>query len=96
MICPSATFIFGIQGQAGGALDQLSLVCLELEATYTDGGYHVTIVASRVGGPAQGGSGGTPFHDVCPGDTIANGINFRAGAFIDAFAIECATLTPMP
>jgi hypothetical protein len=95
MTCPGGQFVAGVRGRAGGAFDQIAIECATVTVSRSGGSYQVSVGAPAAQ-PAQGGSGGLPFDDPCPAGKIANGTAFRAGAFIDAFSIDCATVTPVP
>jgi hypothetical protein len=90
--CPPDQVVVGFEGNSGDAFDQVAFVCAPWSAAGgTPGG------ALTMGTPtslsAIGGDGGMPFHESCPSGQLAIGSNLRAGEWIDAFGLVCATPT---
>ena len=83
--CGSGHVLIGLAGRSGDRVDQIRPACTRLAS---DGTVDPTTVTSP---GTAGGSGGSPFDDVCPGEAGAVvGLHGRSGSRIDAIGITCA------
>ncbi|MBX2868691.1 MAG: hypothetical protein KTR18_08450 [Acidiferrobacterales bacterium] len=80
--CPVGMAGVGFEGQSAGFVDQVALVCDELDWTALD----------HWDSPVVGGPGGTGFKFDCPADEALVGIEIRSGWWIDAIRPFCATV----
>ncbi len=81
LMCPDDQVIMGIAGRSGWSIDNVSIICGRPGIT-SDG--KITIQGSSIStvGPAGAGTGGQPFHVVCPNSKPADGVkvSFRPGS----------------
>jgi hypothetical protein len=91
-LCATDQVVVGFGGQSGGYIDQLDFICAPLAI----GGSSPTFTLS-VGAPSAplgrlGGPSGRPFAAIhCGANQVAVGDAGRAGQFVDAFGLLCAT-----
>jgi hypothetical protein len=89
--CPADQVIVGFDSKAAMYVDQISLRCAPLTIVAGDAGYTLSVGTSAPIA-AVGGQGGTPQRQVsCPPGTVAAGSVLRAGSYVDAFALACAS-----
>ena len=72
-------YTFGFHGQSGSYLDRLGLLCFMGQTAWAT--------------PSHGGSGGSPFQQVCPAGYFATGIFGRSGQFVDSLGLLCRNTT---
>lgn len=89
-LCPPDQVVVGFDGNSGDDFDQVAFVCAPWSAASGMPGAPLTMGATA-DLPAVGGDGGMPFHGSCPAGQLAIGSNLRAGEWIDAFGLVCAT-----
>lgn len=87
-LCPADHTLVGVAGRAGLAVDQLALVCARWQF---DAEREEFVLASETTLPSVGGDGGTEIDLHCPAGQTARGHDLRAGRWIDAFGLVCAT-----
>lgn len=88
--CPNDSVLVGLEGRAEAFLDQVTLVCRQVDPLGRwVGGSH---------GGSAGGTGGKPFPVVfeCPTNQAISGIDGRAGTVVDQLRIKCGPLTAGP
>lgn len=90
-LCPSDHVVVGVDARAGLALDRLALKCA---AAVLDPATDALSFASELTLQAAGGGGGNEVHMACPSGQVARGHTLRAGRWIDAFGLICATPQP--
>jgi hypothetical protein len=88
--CPANEVVVGIDGRAGGWIDEIVVVCAPLLVA-TDGSRMVT-QGPMTALPPQGGhpEGGSPFSDRCGAGRAVYGVLIGAGDWIDGLNLLCA------
>jgi hypothetical protein len=81
-VCPTGQAVWSIAGRAASFVDQLQVICKELDP---DGSVADT---GQLALPPAGGSGGAPYQLHCSGDP-ARGLQGRAGSLVDRIALPC-------
>jgi hypothetical protein len=96
--CSPNKVVFAMAGGSGVAFDEVAFQCAALSITKGPSGDVVALDMSTVETlSANGGDAGSmPFMEACPGGKIARGSNIRAGAWVDAFGLICATPSIAP
>ncbi len=92
--CPSGSVVTGFQGRDGSLIDQLQMLCTPVNSDGTlakdESGQEVTTPAPFVGS-VDGGLPRAPVY--CPTAQVAVGIYGKAGQDLNAFGLECASMT---
>jgi hypothetical protein len=79
--CPAGNVGVGIQGRSGQFVDQIELLCSPLN---NDGS-----LGPRVGLGAEGGGGGNPYSQICPGSNILVGFVGHSSGNLDSIGGQC-------
>ncbi len=88
-MCPANEIVVGVVGRSGADLDRASFECAPWLAP-GDGG-EALAMGAVVALAFAGGDGGSPYQTACPNGQLTVGSNVRAGDWVDAFGLVCAT-----
>jgi hypothetical protein len=97
-LCPDNKVVIGFASGSGVAFDKVAFECTQLRITKTPMGDVLAPDLSTLQLlPANGGDAGSSMSvEICQDDKIAHGSNIRAGSWVDAFGLSCATATIVP
>lgn len=89
VMCPANQVAVGFEGNAGTAIDAMTLRCAPISV----GGTMIAIGAASPVLPGPGGTMGTPYTVSCPGGTLARGRFGFADSVLQSFGLHCAVPT---
>ncbi|TAK54532.1 MAG: hypothetical protein EPO25_06660 [Gammaproteobacteria bacterium] len=89
--CPDDHVLAGISGLAGGFIDRVQLLCVQVDPLGRWVGNEKAYAAL-----VAGGTGGSAFKLLCPRDHAVSGIAGKAASLIDQLRIRCGPLTGGP
>jgi hypothetical protein len=97
-VCPENKVVIGFLSGSGVAFDQVAFQCTQLRVAKGPSGDVLSPDMSTIQLlPANGGDAGSSMSsESCPDGKIAQGSNIRAGAWVDAFGLSCATASIVP
>ena len=97
LACPAGQVMVGIAGRSGSRVDRIQPLCAALSFEVDASGSPEHVYRVRRGtvsaGAVAGGTGGTAFSDLCPGERVVVGIRVRHAAEVDLIQAVCGALT---
>ncbi len=95
--CPAGRILVGLAGRSGGRVDRIQPLCAPIVFEEDASGSPEHVYRVRRGtvsaGGSAGGSGGSAFYDLCPGDRVVVGIGVRHASEIDLVQARCGILS---
>ncbi len=92
--CPNGQAVVGMHGGSGLEMDRIGFECAPI--TISTMGVLSVDTATLTVLPAYGGTGGSPYDNLCPATKVARGVDIHAGTWVDSLDLQCAAPIGVP